>query len=29
MLDVLWHRLERRNALTPPGRRRFTRLELE
>jgi predicted kinase len=28
-IDVLWQRLERRNAEAPPGRRRFTRSELD
>jgi predicted kinase len=28
-VDVLWRRLEQRNATTPPGRRRFTRSELD
>jgi predicted kinase len=28
-LDVLWRRLEQRNATAAPGRRRFTRPELE
>src|ERR1700749_894276 len=27
--DVLWRRLEQRNATAPPGRRRFTRSELD
>ena len=27
-VDMLWHRLEQRNAEAPPGRRRFTRPEL-
>lgn len=28
-VDVLWRRLEQRNATAPPGRRRFTRSELD
>jgi hypothetical protein len=28
-IDVLWCRLEQRNAVAPPERRRFTRAELE
>jgi predicted kinase len=27
--DVLWSRLQQRNAVAPPDRRRFTRVELE
>jgi hypothetical protein len=27
--DVLWCRLAQRNAVAPPGRRRFTRAELD